>query len=119
MTVCEETEIIRKEKHINSEPDVYVNFASRLDDGETLASGAQLIRRTSSAGVVTDLTVGTATIVGTYIKARVSEGSALVEKDTFRWETEFILEAQVVTSSGEKETELVSLVVYDCVSSSV
>lgn len=101
-------------KHADSYLDMAVDFSNRLATGETLASAPVMTVKGANYGEVSDLTVGTASISGTTVTARISGGSAAIKVDEDRWETEYCIKCQVVTSSGETESEDVKLTVYDC-----
>lgn len=106
-------------KHYAGAVDLEVDFVNRLQTGETLASGATATAQTSnnSSGSAGDLTLGSASISGTKVVVRASAGKCheRVQVEPPRWETRYTIKASVVTSSGETESELIELVVYDSV----
>ena len=104
-------------KHYSAVLDLGVEFADRLASGETLSSGATLTVKSASYGTVGQLTIGSVAISGTKVVGRYTGGTAgeQVAANTPLWRTVYTIEAKVVTSSGETESELVELVVYDSV----
>ncbi len=92
-----------------------VDFANRLASGETLSSGASAVVVSATHGAITDITIGTATISGTTVTARIGGGTSLKAIGEDLWETEYTLRFSVVTSSGETEVEVVELITYESI----
>lgn len=109
--------ILSRYKQFAGAVDLEVDFVNRLQTGETLSSGAGATVQTANNGTTSDLTLGSASISGTKVVVRASAGKCheRVQVEPPRWETRYTIKASVVTSSGETESELIELVVYDSV----
>ena len=106
--------LLTRYKHVDSKLDMAIDFTNRLASGETLSSGQAMTVKNTDKGTIGDLTIDAVTISGTTIVSNISAGTALKKVGEDRWETRYCIRGQVVTSSGETETEVVELVVYDC-----
>lgn len=104
-----------REKHVEASLTMSVDFANRLDSGESLSSGAAVEIKSASSGVVGDLTLAGAAISGTTVTFTASSGLATENSAEGRWEVTYCIGVTVVTSDGETEVEVVELVTYDCV----
>jgi hypothetical protein len=103
------------EKHWGTSAVYGVDFDNRLASGETLASGAELVvHEALDGGAADDLTIASVSISGTRVIGTISGGKCLEEQREGKWFCRYVLMATVVTSAGERETECVELMVYDC-----
>lgn len=104
-----------REKHYSSTVDLEVDFAARLTGAETLSGSQAVSILFASNGSVADLTLAAPTLSETKVITRASAGKCGSKVDDARWESYYIIRVQVTTSSGEIESELIKLVVYDAV----
>jgi hypothetical protein len=104
-----------KRKHVYQQIDMAVDFTNSLASGETLSSAQSIVVVSASHGSTTDITLGSVSISGNTVTCRISGGTALKKIGEDLWETEYTLRAEVITSSGERESEAVELIVYESV----
>ena len=103
------------QKHYNAVLDFAVDFGERLATGETLSSGAAMSVVAASSGSTALLTIASVVISGTTVQGRFTGGTCGLQVDDYLWQTRYTIKASVVTSSGETESEIVELVVYDAI----
>lgn len=103
------------EKHWGTSAVYGADFVNLLASGETLSSGAELeVHDALDGGAAGDLTITSVAISGTKVVGNIAGGLCLEQKRDGRWFCRYRLMATVVTSTGERETECVELMVYDC-----
>lgn len=109
--------MINKRKHWETSAVYAVDFADRLEDGETLSSGATLVVSGALDGGATgDLTIADVSISGTKVRGTISGGKCREQYNVGgEWLCRYLLKAKVVTSNGERESEEVQLTVHSAV----